>query len=99
MQGTHLDDGPRTAPGKSGGALHLAGYGANGDAGATRRRQADGLHREPTLYRAGSAALAADPNVLEKSGKIWNTRQLAHLYHFSDSDGTLPLLKKQWMPE
>jgi dehydrogenase/reductase SDR family protein 1 len=53
----------------------------------------------PRFVGRGIAVLAADPNVLEKSGKIWNTRQLAHLYHFSDSDGTLPPLKKQWMPE
>jgi NAD(P)-dependent dehydrogenase (short-subunit alcohol dehydrogenase family) len=53
----------------------------------------------PRFIGRDSAALAADPNVLEKSGKIWNTRQLAHLYHFSDSDVTLPPLKKQWMPE
>lgn len=53
----------------------------------------------PRFVGRGIAALAADPNVLEKSGMIWNTRQLAHLYHFSDIDGTLPPLKKQWMPK
>lgn len=53
----------------------------------------------PRFVGRGIAALASDPNVLEKTGKIWNTRQLAHLYRFSDIDGTLPPIKKQWMPQ
>lgn len=53
----------------------------------------------PRFVGRGIAALAADPQVLEKSGQIWNTRQLAHLYNFTDTDGTLPPIKDQWLPQ
>jgi dehydrogenase/reductase SDR family protein 1 len=53
----------------------------------------------PRFVGRGIAALAADPKVLEKSGQIWNTRQLAHDYQFTDIDGTLPPIKKQWLPK
>lgn len=53
----------------------------------------------PRFVGRGIAALAADPEVLEKSGQIWNTRLLAHHYHFTDTDGTLPPIKKQWLPK
>jgi hypothetical protein len=34
------------------------------------------------------AALAADPNVLEKSGGVFTTPELAREYDFTDVDGT-----------
>lgn len=52
----------------------------------------------PRFVGRGIVALAADPEVMAKSGKIWNTRQLAHHYKFTDVDGTLPKIKKQWIP-
>lgn len=53
----------------------------------------------PRFVGLGIVSLAADPQLLEKSGQIWNSRQLAHLYKFTDLDGTLPPIKKQWLPK
>ena len=36
------------------------------------------------------AALAADPRVLAKTGRVWLSRELADEYGFTDVDGTLP---------
>jgi NAD(P)-dependent dehydrogenase (short-subunit alcohol dehydrogenase family) len=36
------------------------------------------------------AALAADPAVLERSGRAWSSRELADAYGFRDVDGRLP---------
>jgi NAD(P)-dependent dehydrogenase (short-subunit alcohol dehydrogenase family) len=54
----------------------------------------------PTLDFAGAesqrftgravAALAADPTVMERSGRAWSSRELAEAYGFTDVNGTLP---------
>ncbi len=41
----------------------------------------------PTYIGRAVAALAADPNVAEKAGKVWSTGKLAREYRFTDSDG------------
>lgn len=45
-----------------------------------------------SLYFTGRAvaALAADPKVIERSGRAWSSRDLADAYGFTDVDGQLP---------
>lgn len=52
----------------------------------------------PQLVGRGIAALACDPELMSRSGRIFNTRQLAHLYDFTDIDGTKPPIQKQHLP-
>ena len=44
----------------------------------------------PRFPGRGVVALACDPNVVERSGRIYTTRQMADAYGFTDVDGTLP---------
>lgn len=44
----------------------------------------------PRFPGRGVVALASDPAVVERSGKIFTTRQLADSYGFTDVDGNLP---------
>lgn len=44
----------------------------------------------PRFPGRGVVALAADPNVVARSGRIYTTRQLADLYGFTDLAGNLP---------
>jgi NAD(P)-dependent dehydrogenase (short-subunit alcohol dehydrogenase family) len=44
----------------------------------------------PRFTGRGLAALLCDPKVLEKSGRVFTTRQLAEEYGFVDVDGQLP---------
>jgi NAD(P)-dependent dehydrogenase (short-subunit alcohol dehydrogenase family) len=58
-----------------------------------------GLHQEAELEQTESTeyigravlALATDPDVMRKSGQILRTRDLAHAYGFTDTDGRQPL--------
>ncbi|HEY3118096.1 MAG TPA: SDR family NAD(P)-dependent oxidoreductase [Chloroflexota bacterium] len=44
----------------------------------------------PTYIGRAVTALAADPNVGEKAGKVWSTGKLAREYGFIDKDGRQP---------
>jgi len=44
----------------------------------------------PRFPGRGVVALACDPKVVERSGRIYTTRQLAESYGFTDLDGSLP---------
>jgi hypothetical protein len=44
----------------------------------------------PAFVGRGVAALAADPNVLTKSGRVLSSWQLAREYGFTDADGSRP---------
>jgi NAD(P)-dependent dehydrogenase (short-subunit alcohol dehydrogenase family) len=44
----------------------------------------------PEFVGRGIVALASDPDVMAKSGKVVKTRELAREYRFNDLDGTLP---------
>ena len=44
----------------------------------------------PIFTGRAIAALAADKNVLEKSGQVWIVAELAKEYGFTDIDGTIP---------
>jgi len=49
------------------------------------------VHSEtPRFVGRAVAALAADPAVLERSGKVWSSWSLARAYGFSDADGARP---------
>lgn len=48
----------------------------------------------PQFVGRGVVALAADPDVMTKSGQILGTRHLAREYNFTDIDGTQPPLDK-----
>lgn len=54
-------------------------------------------HSETPLYVGRAvAALAADPNVLERSGRVWSSWDLAKAYGFTDADGTRPDWGAHW---
>ena len=44
----------------------------------------------PFFIGKGIAAIAADPNVMKKSGRVFNSHELAVEYGFRDVDGRLP---------
>ncbi len=44
----------------------------------------------PQFIGRAVAALASDPNLMRKSGKVLLAAQLAREYNFSDIDGKLP---------
>ena len=44
----------------------------------------------PRFPGRGVVALAADPEVLARAGRIYTTRQMADAYGFTDVDGNLP---------
>lgn len=57
------------------------------------RRKDKGLQRwmeSPEFVGRAVAALATDPAVMERSGKVCRTRDLAQEYGFRDIDGHLP---------
>lgn len=66
--------------------------------GVTEANWRDGIARDPyfeaseTPHYVGQAvlALAADPNIMQKSGKYWATWTLVDEYGFTDSDGRQP---------
>jgi len=55
------------------------------------KRDSNFLQSETPLFVGrGVAALAADPNVMERSGQLYPSWELAHDYGFTDVDGSLP---------
>lgn len=46
--------------------------------------------RLPVYVGRAVAALAADPDVMEKSGRVWTAGDLAREFGFTDVDGTQP---------
>jgi dehydrogenase/reductase SDR family member 1 len=59
------------------------------------------LHRdsESTHYSGRAVAgLAADPNIMEKSGKVFTTRDLGDEYGFTDIDGSQPVNSRRYWP-
>jgi NAD(P)-dependent dehydrogenase (short-subunit alcohol dehydrogenase family) len=44
----------------------------------------------PSFVGRAVAALAADPEVARKRGRVWSSWQLAREYHFNDLDGSRP---------
>ena len=55
------------------------------------KKRPDFLHSETPLYVGRAiAALAADPEVKKKSGKVFSSWELSDEYGFSDADGTRP---------
>jgi dehydrogenase/reductase SDR family member 1 len=48
------------------------------------------VSESPELTGRAVAALAADPKVMERSGKVWVVAELAKEYGFTDVDGTRP---------
>ncbi len=55
------------------------------------KRDANFLVSESPLYVGRAvAALAADPNVLKRTGQLWSSWQLARDYGFTDADGSRP---------
>jgi NAD(P)-dependent dehydrogenase (short-subunit alcohol dehydrogenase family) len=49
------------------------------------------IHSETPLYAGRAiAALAADPNIMKKSGRVFSSWTLSEEYGFSDADGTRP---------
>jgi short-subunit dehydrogenase len=66
--------------------------------GVTEANWRDGISKAPHFYASETpyflgkavAALAADPNVHRKSGKVFGSWQLAREYRFTDLDGSRP---------
>jgi NAD(P)-dependent dehydrogenase (short-subunit alcohol dehydrogenase family) len=55
------------------------------------KRDSNFLQSETPLFLGrGVAALAADPNVLDRSGQLYPSWELAHDYGFTDADGSRP---------
>jgi NAD(P)-dependent dehydrogenase (short-subunit alcohol dehydrogenase family) len=55
------------------------------------KKRPDFLHSETPLYVGRAvAALAADPNVKQKSGQVFSSWNLSDEYGFTDADGTRP---------
>lgn len=52
-----------------------------------------GTSMSPQFIGRAVVALAADPNIMEKSGRVLVAAQLAREYGFTDIDGTLPPLE------
>ncbi len=48
------------------------------------------VSESPTYIRRAVVALAADPKVTEKSGRVFSSWALAREYGFTDLDGTRP---------
>jgi NAD(P)-dependent dehydrogenase (short-subunit alcohol dehydrogenase family) len=53
----------------------------------------------PAYLGRAVAALAQDPDILEKSGRALDTARLAREYGFTDSDGTQPDFPAYWAAE
>jgi len=57
---------------------------------AIRRRPEFAESETPCFVGRAIAALAADPNVMKKSGRVFNSLELAKEYGFTDVDGRTP---------
>lgn len=58
---------------------------------ATERAQEVGEEGETPLYAGRAlAALAADPDVAARAGRVWHVGDLARAYGFTDADGSQP---------
>jgi len=57
---------------------------------AVKRRPEFAESETPFFVGKAIAALAADPNVLKKSGRVFNSFELAQEYGFTDVDGRMP---------
>ncbi|HVR38572.1 MAG TPA: SDR family oxidoreductase [Thermoanaerobaculia bacterium] len=57
---------------------------------AAEKRPEWGESETPLFVGRAVAALAADPNVKEKSGRVYNSAELADEYKFTDTDGRVP---------
>src|SRR4029079_4721357 len=53
----------------------------------------------PAYLGRAVAALAQDPDILQKSGRALDTAQLAREYGFTDADGTRPDFSAYWAEE
>ena len=57
---------------------------------AVKRRPEFGESETPYFVGRAIAALAADPKVMKKSGRVFNSFELAQEYGFTDIDGRMP---------
>ena len=57
---------------------------------AARKRPEWGESETPMLVGRAVAALAADPKVMKKTGRVYNSTELAREYGFTDVDGRVP---------
>lgn len=67
----------------------------------SQRKMVSDLHAESesTIYSGRAvAALAGDPNIMEKSGKVFTTRDLGDEYGFTDIDGAQPVNSRRYWP-
>jgi hypothetical protein len=48
------------------------------------------VSESPELTGRAVCALATDPDVMERTGKVWVVAELAEEYGFTDVDGTRP---------
>jgi hypothetical protein len=52
--------------------------------------QEHGLQETPHYVGRAVVALAADPHIMQKSGRLWMVGELAKEYGFTDIDGSQP---------
>jgi NAD(P)-dependent dehydrogenase (short-subunit alcohol dehydrogenase family) len=57
---------------------------------AIRKRPDYAESETPMLVGRGVAAMAADPHVMKKTGRVYNSAELAREYGFTDVDGRVP---------
>ena len=57
---------------------------------AVKRRPEFGESETPYFVGRAIAALAADPKIMKKSGRVFNSFELAQEYGFTDIDGRMP---------
>jgi NAD(P)-dependent dehydrogenase (short-subunit alcohol dehydrogenase family) len=66
--------------------------------GVTEQNWKDGVHKDPHFIASETplyvgravAALAADPNIMAKSGRVFSSWDLSDEYGFTDADGSRP---------
>jgi NAD(P)-dependent dehydrogenase (short-subunit alcohol dehydrogenase family) len=67
---------------------------------AARKRPEWAESETPMFVGRGVAALAGDPKVMKKSGRVYNSAELAREYGFTDVDGRVPriweYIKEKW---
>jgi hypothetical protein len=49
----------------------------------------------PAFVGRGVVALATDPNVIEQTGRVLYSAELANAYGFTDLDGNIPASRRQ----
>ena len=73
--------------------------------GVTEATWRDGAKRDPNFLASETplfvgravAALAADPNVAKKGGRVWASWTLSDEYGFTDADGARPHWGRHWL--